>query len=338
MRLAVLGLGFMGSTHVKALRQVPGATLTAVYSSDPVKLDGDLSTISGNLGGAGERFDFSRLRKYQDIQKLLQDDDIDAVDVCLPTDLHAEVTLQALRAGKHVLVEKPLALHGEAADQLVQEASRAQRILMTAQVLRFFPMYQSLRELLSGGTLGAPRSAQFRRRCAAPTWSGWLADSEKSGGGVFDLLIHDVDMAIHLFGMPEAVSATGVEDLGKGIDVMEAHLYYPSRLTVTICGGWHHPRAFPFSMGYTVVTDGGTVEYHSQGVPPTLYRADGRSEKVPQSDTDGFAAELAYFADCCNNQTQPELCPPEESARAVKLMLLLRQARERNGAKLLCKI
>lgn len=245
MRLAVLGLGFMGSTHVKALRKVPQATLAAVFSSDPVKLDGDLSTIQGNLGTSGEKMDFSRVRKYSDINRLLQDDTIEAVDICLPTDLHAEVTLSALRAGKHVLVEKPIALHGEAADQLVNEARKRERILMTAQVLRFFPMYECLRDLLQTQSLGAVRAATFRRRCAAPVWSGWLADPEKSGGGTFDLLIHDVDMALHLFGLPESVSATGVEDLAKGIDVLEAHLFYPNRMTVTISGGWHHPRSFP---------------------------------------------------------------------------------------------
>lgn len=338
MRLAVLGLGFMGSTHVKALRAVPAATLTAVYSSDPLKLDGDLSTTQGNLGSVGERFDFSRVRKYQDIGRLLQDPDIDAVDVCLPTDLHAEVALQALRAGKHVLVEKPLALHSEAADQLVNEARRRELILMAAQVLRFFPMYRSLREALSAGTLGAVRSVHLRRKCAAPVWSGWLSDPEKSGGGIFDLLIHDADMALHLFGAPDAVSATGVEDLAKGIDTIEAHLFYPDKMTVTISGGWHHRHAYPFSMGYTAVTNGGTVEYNSQGVPPTIFYADGRLERMAQSNTDGYAAELSYFTDCCDSRTMPALCPPEESARAVKLMQLLRQARERNGAKLLCKI
>lgn len=338
MRLAVLGLGFMGSTHVKALRTIPHATLAAVYSNDPVKLEGDLSAIQGNIGGKGEHMDFTEVRKYRQIDKLLADDSIEAVDICLPTDLHASVALDALRAGKHVLVEKPIALHGEAADQLVREAQKLGRILMAAQVLRFFPVYQVLRATLESGRLGPVRAAAFRRRCAAPVWSAWLGDANKSGGGVFDLLIHDVDMALHLFGMPEAVTATGFEDLPRGIDILEAHLLYPDRLTVTISGGWHHPKAFPFSMGYTVVSEGGTVEYSSAGVNPTVYTADGREELLPMTDADGYAAEIAYFVDCCRRQVPPSLCPPEDSAKAVKLMNFLRQARERNGAKLLCKL
>src|SRR4051812_10441110 len=109
MRIAVLGLGFMGSTHVKAWSRIPEAKLAAVYSSDEKKLSGDLSAIEGNLGTKGEAFDFTDVRKYRDIPELLNDPDIDAVDICLPTHLHYATALAAIRAGKHVLVEKPIA-------------------------------------------------------------------------------------------------------------------------------------------------------------------------------------------------------------------------------------
>src|ERR1035438_2038051 len=103
MRIGVLGLGFMGSTHLKALRSLPGVEVGAVYSSDDAKLGGDLSGIQGNLGGPGERFDFGQVAKYREIEALLADPSLDAIDICLPTDLHAVVAVEALRAGKHVL-------------------------------------------------------------------------------------------------------------------------------------------------------------------------------------------------------------------------------------------
>ena len=102
MNVAVLGLGFMGSTHLKAMRNVPGATLAAIYSNDERARSGDLSGIQGNLGGPGERFDFTRVKKYGEIGELMTDAEIEAVDICLPTFLHAPVALAALRAGKHV--------------------------------------------------------------------------------------------------------------------------------------------------------------------------------------------------------------------------------------------
>src|SRR5882672_98049 len=130
MRIAVLGLGFMGSTHLKALRKIPHATLVAVVSSDEKKLAGDLSAIQGNLGGPGEKMDFSAVKKYRTVAEALDDPAIDAVDICLPTDLHAPVALAALRAGKHVLVEKPIALNFADAEALLRQAEISGRILM----------------------------------------------------------------------------------------------------------------------------------------------------------------------------------------------------------------
>ncbi len=336
MRIAVLGLGFMGSTHLKALRTVPGAQLAAVYSGDAAKLSGDLSAIQGNIGGPGEKLDFTGVAKYTSIPALLADTSIDAVDICLPTNLHAEVAIQALRSGKHVLVEKPMALDISEATRMLAAAAEQNRVLMAAQVLRFFPMYRVLRELVRSGTLGVVRSAGFRRRCAAPGWSRWLADASQSGGGVFDLLIHDIDMCLHLFGSPEAVSATGYEAMASGIDIIRADLHYPGPLVVTVSGGWHHPKAFPFSMEYTVVCDGGTIDYSSSGTPPTLYRVNGEKEVLPMAETDGYAAEIAYFLDCCRSGNNPELCPATESAEAVAITRLLLEARQKNGERIKC--
>jgi predicted dehydrogenase len=326
----------MGSTHIKALRQMPGVELAAVCSVDEKALTGDFSHIQGNLGGPGEVFDFSRVAKYREIEHAIADPNVDAVDLCLPTDLHAAAAIAALRAGKHVLVEKPMALDGAAADRICAEAERSGKILMTAQVLRFFPAYTALRDAIAGGQLGPVRSAVFRRRCAAPAWGGWLKRPEMSGGGVFDLLIHDIDMALHLFGMPESVSATGHDDAQRGIDVIHAEMFYSHGGVVLVSGGWHHPKSYPFSMEYTVVSDGGTVEFSSAGRDPMLYREDGTAEKLPLVDRDGYAAELEYFVECCRTGRQPEICPPRESANAVKLGRLMLEARNRNGEKIAC--
>ena len=116
MKIAMIGLGFMGSTHLKAYRNVPDVELVAVSSDDPVKLTGDLSDIKGNLGGSGEKLDFSGLRKYADYREVCADADVEAVDLCLPTDLHAPAAIAALNAGKHVLVEKPMAINEPSTD------------------------------------------------------------------------------------------------------------------------------------------------------------------------------------------------------------------------------
>jgi predicted dehydrogenase len=325
MKTAVLGLGFMGSMHVRAMTESPGVELVAVYSSDPRKLAGDLTAIQGNLGGPGLRHDFSRVKPYADIAALLADPEIEAVDLCLPTHLHEETAVAALGAGKHVLVEKPIALDGESARRMIAASERAGRVLMTAQVLRFFPEYVALREAMP--RLGAVRAASFRRRCAKPGWGGWLGEAKKSGGGAFDLLIHDIDICLYLFGRPRAMAATGFDDWVAG------QLFYEG-FTAGIEGGWQASPAYPFAMEYRVTMERGTVEYGSAGRAPVLYAE--TEELLPLAQVDGYAAEIAYFAECCVAGKRPDRCPPEDSAAAVELMHGLLQARERNGELVAC--
>lgn len=324
MKLAVLGLGFMGSVHARAI----GPRLAAVFDSDARRLTGDLTAVQGNLEGAGGTLDFSSVTPYSSLDALLADPAIDAVDICLPTDLHESVAIQALRAGKHVLVEKPMALDGASARRILAEAENCGRTLMTAQVLRFMPEYIALREALA--ELGDVRGAMFHRRCATPAWGGWLKDPARSGGGVFDLLIHDVDMCLSLFGIPELVSATGLGD------AIHAELFYHDGFVAVVAGGWEAAAAYPFRMEYRVSCDDGTVEYSSTGRAPTLYTAD--EQPLPLAANGGYAAEIDYFIACCETGEPPDLCPPEESAQAVELMRLLLEARERNGEKIACDL
>lgn len=332
MRIGVIGLGFMGSTHLQALARIPEAQVIAVMSRNEARLSGDLSGIEGNLGIPGARMDFSAFRKYRDVEGILEDSDIDAVDICVPTHLHEEITVRALENGKHVLVEKPMALDGESADRMVEAAKKHRRTLMVAHVLRFMSPYEGLAALVRSGRLGTVRSALFRRRTAVPTWGEWEFDRSKSGGGVYDLLIHDVDVALHLFGAPEAVSATGYENLRGGVDTITAQFHYGDVDSITIAGGWHHTGAYPFSMEYTVLADNGVVEYSSAGRPAEVYWKDGSHELLPASDGDPYAAEIAYFLDCCGTGKRPEVCPPEDSANAVKAGVLMVEARERRGS------
>lgn len=304
MRLAVVGFGFMGGVHAKAISSVPDVELAGI--------------VSGRADVAGKR--------YASLDDALADPEIDAVDLCLPTDLHESAAIAALRRGKHVLVEKPMALTVESCHRMIAEAERAARILMVAHVLRFFPAYRALQSAIDGGELGEIRLAQFRRRCAQPGWSGWITDKSRSGGGAFDLLIHDIDMALRLFGSPAAISATGYEDAPAGVDVISARLYYGG-FAAEISGGWMFPGAFPFAMEFTVLGDGGILEFNSESRPLKRYGG----EEVVTEPADGYAAEIAYFAQCCRSGEQPSFCTPASSAESIRLALAMFAARSKNG-------
>lgn len=333
MRIAVLGLGFMGATHARAMTGLAGLELAAVYSGDERKLSGDLSGVRGNLGSPAARLDFTGVKKYRDVEDVFKDRSIDAVDICLPTHLHDFVALDALRAGKHVLVEKPIALDGFSADRMLNAARRYGRLLMTAHVIRFWPEYVALREAVKGKTL---RYAVLRRSCATPVWSEWLGDPAQSGGGAFDLLIHDVDFALHLWGKPQSVSAGGI--CADGVDCLSAHLFYPDGAVVEIEGGWRGAGDIPFAMEYSVALDNATVEFNSINRPPTVYSREGGAEPLRILPDDPYTTEIAYFAECCRFGWNPDLCPPADSAAAVKLARLLLDSRARRGARLACSI
>lgn len=331
MRIGLAGLGFMGAMHLTAWRTVPGAQVVAAMSSDPKKLTGDLTGVGGNLGGTETSFDLSSTRKYRELKDLLADREIDAIDICLPTHLHSTAALAALKAGKYVFLEKPLALNFAAASEVVKAAQG--KIFMVGHVLRFMPEYVATKRLIEKKQV---RSAFFRRRCAAPTWSTWLTDTSKSGGALMDLLIHDLDYCLSVWGMPESLSATGHQDMARGIDVSHIELHYPGQGPVVVTGGWHHPKSYPFSMEFTISTDEATLDWKN-GNPLKRYSDTGVEQTVEVEAVDLFSAELAYFAECATKQTQPDRCPPEQSAQAVLLAELAGQSRTRGGKEIQCQ-
>jgi predicted dehydrogenase len=163
-----------------------------------------------------------------------------------------------------------------------------------------------------------------------------MTDPQRSGGAVIDLLIHDIDFCLYLFGKPEFVSAVGFSDLDHGIDWTEARLEYQATGPVIITGGWHHPKSYPFTMEFTVISEGGTLEFRSGGEPLTLFDAAGSSEKAGPAEHDPFVEELKYFAQCVHGGQQPVLGAPEESAMAVKLARCMLESRERGGDRVAC--
>ncbi len=331
MKIGVVGLGYMGFTHMLALQAVPGVEIAAVCSRHPDRLAGSFSGLPGSHPNEIKHVDLSRAAKYTDALEMVRDASIDAVDLCLPTYLHETAAVAALQAGKHVVVEKPLALSGDECERMMRAAHENRRVLMAAHLLRFMPVYSESVRMIRSGELGQIRMATFRRRSGAPVWGKWLLDKSRGGGGVFDLLVHDCDFCLQAFGAPESVSAIGREDLANQLDIVSARLQYPGMGTV-IEGGWYHPRTFPFSMEFTIVGERGTLNYNSAYAPLTFHGVDGFARPIELKDEEPFRAEMEYFVGCCAHGTQPDACPPAESAAAVRLARLLDEARVQQGA------
>ncbi|QNI35915.1 Gfo/Idh/MocA family protein [Edaphobacter albus] len=322
MKFALLGYGFMGGAHLAALQRIPGVEVKSVSTRTRPSADaparGNMDLASGPLP--------ETVVWNPDWRAVIADPEIDAVDICLPTDMHREVVLAAFAAGKHVLCEKPLARNVSECDELIAAAEKSGRIFMIGQVLRFMYPYRYAAQFINEIGRDKVTHCVLRRSTGYPQWGGWLTQEERSGGAILDLLSHDLDQALSLFGQPKSVSAASIGP----VDTMRAVLQYSSGPDVIVEGGWLDPEV-AFSAGFEIEA-GDARLVHQDNLLIRSLRGVETSVEIPVHDP--YFDEIAYFVDCCRNRTPPALCLPSESAQAVKLSLLLKTSREADGQEL----
>src|SRR5437899_6235622 len=237
VRIGIVGIGFMGMLHYLAAPKLQGAQVAALWRRDKKTRAGDWRSIQGNFGPRGEMMDLSGLKKYEKLDDLLADPDIDLVDICNPTHLHPETAIQALKAGKHVLVEKCIALETRDADAMLEAAAKAGKLLMVAHVLPFFAEFAYAAEAIRGGRFGKLLGGHFKRVISRPDWSAEIADAAKTGGPAIDLHIHDTHFIGLVCGVPPAVFSTGVLEQGAVQYLTTQYLYGSGGPCVTCSSG-----------------------------------------------------------------------------------------------------
>lgn len=261
--IGIAGIGFMGMTHFRAIQKVRGANVTAICTRSEGKLKGDWRGIRGNFGAPGGVEDLSRIGTHATLQALLDDSRVDLVDICLPTADHASSVILALQSGKHVLVEKPISLSLRDTDRMILAAEKADRLLMVAHVLPFFPEYAFLAEAIRSGEYGDLLGAQFKRIISKPDWSADLSNMERSGGPGVDLHIHDTHFIAAVCGKPDRVTATGRLVDNKYAEYLSTIYRYDDRpdLAITCTGGAISQKARPFVHGFEAYFDRATILY-----------------------------------------------------------------------------
>lgn len=246
-----LGIGIIGSGGIAVGCHMPG------YA----KLD-DLCEIvavadvnEDNAKKAAEQFQVRNV--YRDYMDLINNPHVDAVSVCTPNYLHQEPTVAALRAGKHVLCEKPLARTGDEARAMVRAAKETGKILQVGLQWRYHPTAQYLRRFIDSGKLGPVyyARAQALRRRGIPGW-GVFIDKEKQGGGpLVDIGVHILDLTLSLMGYPKPISASGraYQEFGCRPDVLG------------LMGQWDHTKftVEDFAVGFIRFETGATVVLES---------------------------------------------------------------------------
>jgi predicted dehydrogenase len=315
--VAVLGAGFMGSAHAANYKALDGRVRVKTI-------------VSRSLDRAARLAETVGAEATTDLETVLRDPEVDAVDVCLPTPAHRDATEQALRAGKHVFLEKPIALTLEDADAILRTAGGSGQVFMVGLVLRFWAEYVELQRRVEAGDLGRVTAVATRRLSPPADWAEWLGDPGQSGGTAVDLLVHDFDQMNWLFGRPISVYARE-----PAAGHVQALVEYGSG-SGTAEGSMRMPRSYPFSSSIRVDCESGAAEYafsaapaegggnigEAQGPPGLrLYPAEGEPVTVPVESADPWGPEISYFVECIEHGRDPEQGTGEQAREALRVSL-----------------
>ncbi len=254
MRIGIAGVGFMGSTHAESWAAA-GATVA-----------GFLADRSGAARQLAEQYGAD---VFPDIQALLAA--VDVLDVCTPTDTHAELIIAAARAGRHVVCEKPLARTVEQAQQAIDACKAAGVKLLVAHVVRYAPEYVLAKASVERGEIGRPAVLRLERASYQPKKAAgnWFLDQTRSGGIILDLMIHDLDYARWVAGDVEQVFARtiGTASPGAPVDHAMVLLRHSSGAISHVTGSWAYPPP-TFRTALEIAGDGGLIEFTSQSAEP----------------------------------------------------------------------
>ncbi len=320
--IALVGIGFMGGMHAQVYQQLANAKLTAVVELDT-------SRAKTNLEKLG-----LKLPIYPNLEKLLSKEAVDVVDVCVPTDLHAQNAILAMNAKKHVFCEKPFALTVEEGKKILEAQKKDGVHLMVGHCLRFWPEYQALTDFVKSKKAGKLLTFALQRRSARPIASSdnWMNNPKRAIGAALDLHIHDTDFIHHLLGQPKAVTSSGTHDFSGWSHIMTQ--YHFDDIAVIAEGSWNYPPKWGFQMAFQVVFERGTVEYDSRAKPTLVVTLDDQETRPlpfvePKtgksvsgqgnlSALGGYFNELAYFIDRLEKNQPIEIANGHQALNSLR--------------------
>jgi predicted dehydrogenase len=328
IRVGLLGAGFIGTVHAQAYEAIPEANLVAVADAKQQAAD----KLAQNCGA----------KAYYDVEQLMDREDLDVIDVCLPTFLHESCVVGAAERGRHVICEKPVALSVDQVDRMRSAVRKAGVMAMVAQVIRFWPQYVVIRKAFSSGRLGKPLMATASRLAEPPDWGVWFKDPNLSGGALLDLHIHDLDYIFSLFGRPQSVYAAGVSTPTGAWDHVITSLDYGDGRAVAEAS-FMMPPGFPFQMTFKLLGTEGCAEYrfrvggqvdqreHAE-TELVIYRPGEPPEHPDYSSEDAYATEIAYFVRCVAEGRPPVVATLEEARTVLEIALAARRSLETRQA------
>ena len=322
LRVGVIGVGWFGTVHCRAIADHPQLELAALCDASEDRL----AEMAREHGVA---------RTCTDYRELVDDPEIDALAVVTPWDHHAEPTLAGLAAGKHVLVEKPMASTVEDCQRMCDAARDAEAILMVGHICRFNPRYASAKREIDAGRIGKVVAINARRNVPAQ----WVIDQLDSISPILHTCSHDTDMMLWLTGAKVVSTyAQTVNTLGRAYDDMAQLMYrFDSGASAIYEGAWCMPDTSPFELDERMSVIGTEGFIHIQDTFPNIGICTKDGFRSPDTTywpelhgalSGALREEFLYFARCVRDGTPPSIITPEESMEAVRTTLAAERSAE----------
>ena len=310
LKVGLVGVGGISGAHIPAWESLEDTVLTALCDIRPERMQ-----------------PWPQKRCYTDFDEMLQKEELDILDICLPTWLHVPFAVKAMEKGIHVICEKPVSLKQEELALAYSTAQKNGVCFMVAQVLRFWPEYEVLKRIYDEKTYGRLLSGSMKRLGCYPKWSwdGWMMDENRSGLVPFDLHIHDLDFMVYAFGKP--LDKTVFRSKRPEQDYINAVYSYDGFFVSTeaswYASPYHFKAQFLFQFENAVVAfeDGKMTVYERDGKifsPIGESVSDTGNIGLPASDA--YANEINYFADCVRTGEDPEKVKPDELETVIDIL------------------
>ena len=325
--IAIIGQGYMANAHAVAWAGIGhGSAIKYICTPRP---------ISGSVLAANSADYIS------DLQIIINDQDVKYVSICTPTPTHKEIAISLLTAGKHVLLEKPIALNLADANSIAHAAKMSSGSLMVAHVVRFFLGYQKIHDLIQSGEIGKILSVHARRFSATPTWAAWLGDEDQSGGMLIDFSIHDFDQLNLYLGKPVEVFALQGDTAGP----TEITIKYESGGVGSVQSFMNASLGVPFTSTIDLLGSAGIAHYEFSAVSATeeatpgsiaavnswhIFSSQGNTFGKIEND-DPYGRQIKYFYEQAKSGQRYNLAPTDAAISALQVSLAakvsLREAR-----------
>lgn len=313
LKVGLIGIGGMGGCHYGNYSELKGAKLVCVCD---VRED-----------MAKEKTKGTGIKVYTDYKEMIEKENLDMVDICTPSYMHADMAIYCLSKGLHVLCEKPMTISDDDAKRVLEAASKTDKYFMAAHVVRFMAPYVYLRRVIESGELGKLLRLDLKRISSIPIWSweDWMRKEDLSGGVITDLSIHDIDYVQSILGMPDKIMAAKYTFRNNN-DFAQTEMIYGD--TLVSCEGTWYNAPVAFTAIYRAVFQNGIVESTTNGIFKNGQKVeDEKKEEAKEldlginiSNDNGYLNEMQYFVDCVNNGVSPDLVTPQSSADTIKLV------------------